>query len=74
MKYVKWTLIVLFWTLVAGFLHYTLPQHDVVRITDTYETRVNPGRTVGSGLRPIRATTRWPRAMCSLSRLGAPTI
>ncbi|WP_323767557.1 DUF1523 family protein [Antarctobacter sp.] len=43
MKYVKWTLIVLFWTLVAGFLHYTLPQHDVVRITDTYETRVNPG-------------------------------
>lgn len=43
MKYVKWTLIVLFWTLVAGFLHYTLPQHDVARITDTYETRVNPG-------------------------------
>lgn len=43
MKYVRWTLIVLFWTLVAAFLHYTLPQHDVARITDTYETRVNPG-------------------------------
>ncbi|MBY6121196.1 DUF1523 family protein [Mameliella alba] len=42
MKYVKWTLIVLFWLLVAGFLHYTLPQHDVARITDTYEKRENP--------------------------------
>ncbi|MBV7395150.1 DUF1523 family protein [Mameliella sediminis] len=43
MKYVKWTLIVLFWLIVAGFLHYTLPQHDVARITDTYEKPVNPG-------------------------------
>ncbi len=43
MKFVKWTFIVLFWLLVAAFLHYTLPQHDVVRITDTYEKRVDPG-------------------------------
>ncbi|EBA06372.1 DUF1523 family protein [Sagittula stellata] len=43
MKYVKWTFIALFWLLVAAFLHYTLPQHDVVRITDTYEKRVDPG-------------------------------
>lgn len=42
MKYVKWTLIALFWTLVAAFLHYTLPQHDVARITDTLERRENP--------------------------------
>lgn len=43
MAYVKWTLIVVFWVIVAGFLHYTLPQHDIVRITDTYEKRVDPG-------------------------------
>ncbi|CUH79371.1 DUF1523 family protein [Tropicibacter naphthalenivorans] len=43
MKYVKWTLITLFWLLVATFLHYTLPQHDIARVTDTYEKVVDPG-------------------------------
>ncbi|MWD26620.1 DUF1523 family protein [Aquicoccus sp. SCR17] len=43
MRYVKWTLIVAFWLLVAAFLHYTLPQRDIVRITDTYTTRVDFG-------------------------------
>ena len=43
MIYVKWGLRGLFWLLVLAFLHYTLPQHDVVRITDTYEKRVDPG-------------------------------
>jgi len=43
MVYVKWVFWGVFWTVVVAFLHYTLPQHDVVRITDTYEKRVNPG-------------------------------
>ncbi|MCR8549082.1 DUF1523 family protein [Salipiger sp. P9] len=43
MRYVKWVVILLFWTLVAAFLHYTLPQHDIARITDTYEKRIDPG-------------------------------
>ena len=43
MVYVKWVFWGLFWSGVIAFLHYTLPQHDVVRITDTYEKRVNPG-------------------------------
>jgi hypothetical protein len=43
MVYVKWVFWGVFWTVVIGFLHYTLPQHDIVRITDTYEKRVNPG-------------------------------
>ena len=43
MVYVKWVFWGVFWTAVIAFLHYTLPQHDVVRITDTYEKRVNPG-------------------------------
>ncbi|MGM0742476.1 MAG: DUF1523 family protein [Pseudomonadota bacterium] len=43
MVYVKWGFWGLFWLLVAAFLHYTLPQHDIGRITDTYEKRVDPG-------------------------------
>ena len=43
MRYVKWTFRVVVLLLVAAFLHYTLPQHDVVRITDTYEKRIDFG-------------------------------
>jgi hypothetical protein len=43
MVYVKWFFILAFWAVVLSFLHYTLPQHDIVRITDTYETRVDYG-------------------------------
>ncbi|WP_281968425.1 DUF1523 family protein [Roseovarius nanhaiticus] len=39
MVYVKWVFWGAFWAVVLAFLHYTLPQHDIVRITDTYETR-----------------------------------
>lgn len=43
MSYVRWTLRILFYVIVAAFLHYTLPQHDVARITDTYNQRVDYG-------------------------------
>ena len=43
MVYVKWAFLVVFWGLVAAVLHYTLPQNDVGRITDTYEKRIDPG-------------------------------
>ncbi|AAV96547.1 DUF1523 family protein [Ruegeria pomeroyi] len=39
MRYVKWVIIGLFWLCVAAFLHYTLPQRDIVRIVNTYEER-----------------------------------
>ncbi|NVO26084.1 DUF1523 family protein [Donghicola sp. C2-DW-16] len=39
MAYIRWTITILFWAVVAAFLHYTLPQTDIVRITDTYEKR-----------------------------------
>ncbi|MBW6419327.1 DUF1523 family protein [Celeribacter sp. PS-C1] len=39
MRYVKWTLIALIVLIVGGFAHYTLPQHDIVRIVNTYEER-----------------------------------
>ncbi|WP_372571999.1 DUF1523 family protein [Ruegeria jejuensis] len=43
MVYVKWAFIILFWGTIAAVLNYTLPQYDVVRITDTYEKRIDPG-------------------------------
>lgn len=43
MKYVKWTIIIVFWTVVAAFFHYTLPQRDIVRIVNTYEERQELG-------------------------------
>lgn len=39
MKYVKWSLIALIALTVFGFFHYTLPQHDIVRIVNTYQER-----------------------------------
>lgn len=41
--YVKWTFRVLLLLIVAGFLHYTLPQHDIVRITGTYNRLTTVG-------------------------------
>ena len=43
MVYVKWIFWAVFWVFTLGFLHYTLPQFDVVRIADTYEKRIDPG-------------------------------
>ncbi len=41
--YVKWTFWIVVWVLVLAFLHYTLPRNDVVRVTDTYEKRIDFG-------------------------------
>ena len=35
-RYVKWGLRIFLLLIVAGFLHYTLPQHDIVRVIGTY--------------------------------------
>ncbi|WP_425439236.1 DUF1523 family protein [Poseidonocella pacifica] len=39
----KWILLAIVAILVASVVHYTLPQTDIVRITDTYEKRVDVG-------------------------------
>lgn len=44
MRKVKWTIWIVLALFVAAFLHYELPQHDIVRITNTY----NRLTTVGS--------------------------
>lgn len=41
--YLKGTFWISFWILVAAIFHYTLPQVDIVRITDTYEKRQDFG-------------------------------
>jgi hypothetical protein len=39
MRYVKWTLIALIVLIVGSFIHYTLPQHDIVRVVGTNTER-----------------------------------
>lgn len=43
MAIIKWVFWITIWVLVAAFFHYTLPQTDIVRVTDTYEKRVDLG-------------------------------
>jgi hypothetical protein len=48
MRYVKWTLIALIVLFVGSFVHYTLPQHDIVRVvgTNTERTNIPSNRTM----------------------------
>ena len=39
MFYVKWVFYLVIFAIVAAFLHYTLPQRDIVRVVNTYEER-----------------------------------
>lgn len=43
MAIVKWVFWITFWVLVGSFFHYTLPQTDIVRVSDTYEKRIDFG-------------------------------
>lgn len=43
MRYVKWTILTLLVLFVLGFFHYTLPQHDIVRIVGTNTQRMDLG-------------------------------
>ena len=43
MAIIKWAFWGVIWLIIAGFFHYTLPQVDIVRITDTYEKRIDFG-------------------------------
>ena len=43
MRYIKWTFWITFWVLFLAFLHYTLPQRDIVRVADTENRRIDFG-------------------------------
>lgn len=51
MRYVKWTIIAVLGLLVTGFLHYTLPRHDIVRIVGV-ENRRSEYSDSSTGSRP----------------------
>ena len=42
-KYIKWGFRITLLLFVVGFFHYTLPQHDIVRITNTYNKQTPIG-------------------------------
>lgn len=42
-RYIKWGFRITLLLIVAGFLHYTLPQHDIVRIVGTENRRIDVG-------------------------------
>ncbi|RPE67174.1 uncharacterized protein DUF1523 [Pacificibacter maritimus] len=48
MRYVKWTLIALIVLVVGGFIHYSLPQRDIVRVvgTNTERTTIPSNRAI----------------------------
>ncbi len=43
MRYVKWTVVALLVLMVGAFFHYTLPQHDIVRIVGANTQRMDLG-------------------------------
>jgi hypothetical protein len=43
MRYVKWTFFTIIAVLLFSFFHYTLPQHDIVRIVGTENRRIDFG-------------------------------
>ena len=43
LRFVGWAFWISVWVIVAAVFHYTLPQTDIVRVTDTYEKRIDPG-------------------------------
>ena len=43
MAYIRWTFRILFLLIIGGFLHYTLPQNDIVRVVNTEVRRVDFG-------------------------------
>ena len=40
---IRWTFWITLWVIIAAAFHYTLPQTDIVRVTDTYEKRIDQG-------------------------------
>ena len=43
MRYIRWTFWIVLLALIGGFLHYNLPQRDIVRIVGTETRRVDIG-------------------------------
>jgi hypothetical protein len=64
MRYVKWTVWALVVLLVGGFLHYTLPQTDIVRIVGTENRRIEVGEN----------SIFWSRADVGMAESGSRDV
>ena len=79
MRYVKWTFYTLLALIIFGFFHYVLPQHDIVRITDTYTSRIEFGANSifwGSADQGTNAnaTARDVKFIAAIQRNGKPMV
>lgn len=43
LRWVKYAIVLVFWLLVIGVFHYTMPQRDIVRVVGTFEQRIDYG-------------------------------
>ena len=57
LRTVKWSLLAVIAILLFSFFHYTLPQHDVVRITRTFSQRMDLGENTWFFAAPDVGTT-----------------
>ena len=78
MSVVKWVFLGLLALIVGGFLHYTLPRHDVVRIVESENRRVEVGSNAlfwGSS-EPADSTTgnRDVKFVSAISETGRPRV
>ncbi len=70
MRYVKWTLIAVVVAVVGGFLHWSLPSRDIVRVVGTEVRRTNVESTAG----PEVAVTRDVRFISAVTPNGRPRV
>lgn len=70
MRYVKWTLIALAVVVVGGFLHWSLPSRDIVRIVDTEVRRTE----VANGSDGEVTPTRDVRMISAMSPSDRPRV
>ncbi|MFW5678735.1 MAG: DUF1523 family protein [Pseudomonadota bacterium] len=71
MRYAKWTLIALAVAFVAGFVHWSLPSRDIVRIVDTEIRRSDMTGTV-EGREVVR--TQDVRFIAAVTPSGSPRV
>ena len=78
MKYIKWTFIAALVLIVGGFLNYTLPRHDIVRIVESEVRRVEVGATsiFWGSAEPVNATSgnREVKFISAIRENGSPMV
>ncbi|RVT85823.1 DUF1523 family protein [Rhodobacteraceae bacterium CCMM004] len=78
MRYVKWTLLALVALMLFAFLHYTLPQRDIVRVVNTEVRRVDIGENswfwAQTDVGNAQATNRDVRFIETIKPNGRPVV